>query len=276
MTYLFLATQADLTMCGAIPFRAARWAKRLGYAVRQLSEALALLADARFLVLDAEEEEVWLRTLIKHDGLLTKPNWLPSAKRAMAQVSSPVIRSAFAAEYPQLASEWGVDAIPHPIPHGIPDGMSKVEGIGDRGKGIDVTTPETVLSSTRVALVDEIAVAFEVFRERHPRSQLTADRRKLAAPYFKSHGAEYCTAGIRGIVYSPVHMGQNRSGTLYDTWEYVFKNVKNLEAFAGYELDPSTRPTGREPGRQDQELRRQIADGSMDLEVLEYAYGGPK
>jgi hypothetical protein len=236
MVYLFLTTQEDLTMCGAIPYRAARWAKRLGYAVKQLSEALALLADARFLVLDAEEEEVWLRTLIKHDGLLAKPNWLPSAKRAMAQVSSPLIRSAFAAEYPQLASEWGVDPIPHGIPHGIPDGMSESEGIGDRGKGIYVTTPQTALSCTQSPAL----VVFQAWMEAtgHPGALFDTKRQGVIGRALKHFDQQYLVETAQGWKNDAYCQGANKDGTVYDRVDLIFRDAEHIEKFHDLFLHP--------------------------------------
>lgn len=81
-------------------------------------------------------------------------------------------------------------------------------------------------------------------------------------------------AAVRGIVYSPHHMGDNDTGTKYDSLELIFRDAKHAELFAGYELEPETRPTGKRDGDLDRDMKRQLLAGTVDEELLKYAYGG--
>ena len=140
-------------------------------------------------------------------------------------------------------------------------------------------SPTTALSSAPNSAAvprvksDDVVSVFEAFRERHPRAVLTDDRRKLIARFVKGHGAAVCIAATKGIVYSPHHMGDNDRGEKYDSLEVIFKNARNVELFSGYELDPSTRPTGHREPAADRSLREKFAAGRMNPELAARAWG---
>lgn len=118
----------------------------------------------------------------------------------------------------------------------------------------------------------EVEVVFAAFREMHPRSVLTAERRKRILPYLKDNGVEICVAACRGIRYSPFHMGDNDRGEPYTQIEHIFKNQGNVEKFAEYELDPSTRPRGHRPPEQDRRLLEKLKGGQIDLAIAAKAW----
>ena len=119
-----------------------------------------------------------------------------------------------------------------------------------------------------VGRAGDVALVFASFRERHPQTQLTPPRSRLIAKWVGSHGVVTCVAATKGIVYSPHHQGDNDRGTVYDSLEVIFKNAANVEAFAGYELDPGTRPTGHPRGKVERDIRGQ----PMDAALAEYAF----
>jgi len=66
-------------------------------------------------------------------------------------------------------------------------------------------------------------------------------------------------------------MGDNDRGEKYDSLEVIFKNARNVELFSGYELDPSTRPTGRKRGT----IERDIRGRELNPELAARAFGRP-
>ncbi len=108
LAYHFLLEQADLTLCGALALRSTRWARCLGISAKALDGALAELEKGRFIVVDREEEEVWIRTFMRHDHVESVKQ-LAGARSALSGVVSPRILDAFAEEYPDLADAWASD-----------------------------------------------------------------------------------------------------------------------------------------------------------------------
>lgn len=113
--YLFLLSQPDLSYCGVIALRERRWSKKArGLSVDQISQDLAALAadpsenpsgnpssnplSGPLIVIDEDAEEVFVRSLIRLDGIWKQPNLLKAAREAARLVQSPRIRSALAAE----------------------------------------------------------------------------------------------------------------------------------------------------------------------------------
>ncbi len=97
--YMMLLSQPDLTHAGTLPLTIRRWSRLCGDGdVKALTASLRRLADARFVLVDGDTEELLIRTLIRNDGVFKQPKVLLSAKSDAAAISSPKLRSALAAE----------------------------------------------------------------------------------------------------------------------------------------------------------------------------------
>lgn len=120
--YLFLLSQPDLSYCGVIALRERRWSKKArGLTVEQISEALAALAanpsgnpslnpsgspvSGPLVVVDEDAEEVFVRSLIRLDGIWKQPNLLKAAREAARLIQSPQIRRALVAELRRIPVE---------------------------------------------------------------------------------------------------------------------------------------------------------------------------
>ena len=243
LAYQFLLQQSDINLLGVVPYRPVRWERRLGMTIKGLEAALAELASARFILLDVLEGELAVRTFMRHDHVLGSPLVEKGARSRLQEVNSPSIRAFIACQLSdEVRTEWGLDT---PSEGGCDRVSDTGLEVGGRRKEVRGKGLEADVTTSRAKTSDPIADLFAVYQERHPKAVLTSDRRRRLAPYLKSHGEHMCEAAIRGIVYSPFHMGDNDQGKSYDDWEVIFKNAKNLEAFAGYWTDPSTRPKGK-------------------------------
>jgi len=99
--YIFLTSQRDLTHCGVIPLRPTRWVpKAAGLTLGQVLEDLELLADpaAPFVIIDEDTGELFVRSLIRHDGVWKQPNIMKAARESAALIESPAILAALLAE----------------------------------------------------------------------------------------------------------------------------------------------------------------------------------
>ena len=115
--YLFLLSQHDLSHCGVMPLLPQRWAsKALGLSIADIECDLKWLegsanpsgnpdpAAARtpFVIVDRDTGEVFVRSLIRRDGIWKQPNVLKQARDAADQIESRRIRGALLAELRRL------------------------------------------------------------------------------------------------------------------------------------------------------------------------------
>lgn len=97
--YLFLVSQPDLAHDGVLALRERRWSKSAaGLTAAEVTEQLRELEDARFIVVDEDAEELLIRSFIRRDKVFRQPNVLRAAADHLEVVTSPLIRSALAAE----------------------------------------------------------------------------------------------------------------------------------------------------------------------------------
>jgi len=118
LTYLMLISQANLSACGLLDITEARWAAALGITREQLTATLQQLHERRFIILDAEAEQLLIRTFIKWDGGVNNEKRQKAITAATAAVTSTVIGDALA----EILAGYGLPhrlSKPHPMPYGI-------------------------------------------------------------------------------------------------------------------------------------------------------------
>lgn len=97
--FMFLVSQPDLAHDGVIALRERRWSKAAaGMTTAQIAADLDELSAARFVVVDADAEELLIRSFIRRDKVYRQPNVLRAAADHIATVSSALIKIAVAAE----------------------------------------------------------------------------------------------------------------------------------------------------------------------------------
>jgi hypothetical protein len=97
--YVALMTSQDLSWCGVMPYipkRLARFSADL--TERRVIGALSELENLRMVIVDRSTEELLVRTYIRHDGLLKKPNIARAMEKALVRVHSGDIRAAIIQE----------------------------------------------------------------------------------------------------------------------------------------------------------------------------------
>lgn len=100
--YVLALSQPNLSLCGVVSYTAKRWARlSSGGSVRAVVKALMELEEARFVVIDADTEELWIRSFVKHDGILKSPNATAGMKRDFHHIHSQEIREGFLEGLPE-------------------------------------------------------------------------------------------------------------------------------------------------------------------------------
>lgn len=104
--YELLMTHPTLTTAGVADWRPAKLAGLAKDAtVSVVREAAEELAAAWFVVFDDETEEILIRSFLRHDGVLKKPNVAISMTKAFAAVASAEIRGVIVHELLRLSVE---------------------------------------------------------------------------------------------------------------------------------------------------------------------------
>lgn len=110
LLYLQLLTSATLTYAGVADWRPKRIAslsaKRTANAV---DDAAAELVAGLYIVVDEDTEEVLIRSFLKHDGLLQKPNVTKAMVKAFNKVFSMTLKGVIVHELKRLSEgfpEW--------------------------------------------------------------------------------------------------------------------------------------------------------------------------
>jgi len=265
LLYLFLLTQEDMAISGLISLRVARWSSRMGWSSEALEEAAAVLESERFVVQDGEQGELWIRTLIRHEGILAQPNWLQAARRSFAAVASEKIKRAFVAEYPDLAAGWGLDAIPDAIPDAIRMPSPMGPGIGNREKGIGNREQVTVLVGTR-----EVGLVFAAWVEAGglaDRTKLTEDRRRKVKARLREYPFQDVVDAAVGIWEHEWHREHGQTDLAL-----ALRDGAHLEKFRDVHRGLVPRSDPKRLGSIDRDLKRAMQEGRVDMGLMAKIY----
>ncbi len=140
--YEALLTAPSLSHAGVADWRPKRLAALTsGTTIRDIEAAGAELAAARFVVIDEDTEEVLVRTFIRWDGLMKKPNMAVAMAKAWAGIASKVLRGVVVHELHRLQ-------VDQPELHGWahPNSKAKVSEVLDQERvdpaGVPAWTPD--------------------------------------------------------------------------------------------------------------------------------------
>lgn len=93
--YMLLISQADINHAGVLSLAAGRWANLAPDTTPvDIRTGLDELAAARFIVIDPDTEELWVRSYIVHDEAWRSPNGKKALVKAHAAVLSEGLRQA--------------------------------------------------------------------------------------------------------------------------------------------------------------------------------------
>jgi hypothetical protein len=112
--YFVLLSQRNLSLCGVLALTIDRWARFCaGGTVKAVRAALTELGNAGYVVVDRATEEAWVRTFVKHDGVLDKPNVVIAMARDFSGIHSQPIREGF------------LEGLPEGFLEGLPEGYAE-------------------------------------------------------------------------------------------------------------------------------------------------------
>lgn len=106
--YELLLSQEGINRAGLIDLHPRRWAQLASdMTIETIQKALRGLENARFVAVDADTEEVLVRSFIRNDGVVRQPNVLKNALNSARQVQSRRLREILAEELRRM-----IDFIP--------------------------------------------------------------------------------------------------------------------------------------------------------------------
>lgn len=105
-----LLLSKELSRCGVLPLRIALWSDRAPDASeKKVRGWLKELTASRHVVTDERYQEAFVRTYVRHDGLLGQPNVVAAMVSDYGLVASPTIRVAFMLELRRI---WDLADLP--------------------------------------------------------------------------------------------------------------------------------------------------------------------
>lgn len=120
--YLLALSQPTLTYAGVLPYTRKRWA---GLAVdtkpADITRAVTELVDYRYFIVDEDTEDVWVRSYLRHEGVLWMPNSRKPMWREITLIQSRPIQEAIRQEYPELFAQPNGKGLAEPIGEPFPE-----------------------------------------------------------------------------------------------------------------------------------------------------------
>ena len=99
-----LITQPTVATTGVLPLTLRRWQKNLGGDRAALDHGLSVLIDAGFIWIDIENEELLIRSWVKHN-VAGRTKMEKAAQDQVKGISSTTIKGHLGAEYPGLFND---------------------------------------------------------------------------------------------------------------------------------------------------------------------------
>jgi hypothetical protein len=104
--YMTLLSQPRLSYCGVLDYIPSRFAALTnGSTERKFRAAVATLEGSRFVMVDGSTHELLVRSYVRHDGVLDRPNMGKATARAVGQVVSVPLRDQVLAELGRLMAD---------------------------------------------------------------------------------------------------------------------------------------------------------------------------
>lgn len=104
--FVSLLTSPDLSWCGVAPLLPQRLVEfSADLTLRKVQGSLRALEDAGLVVTDTSTGEILVRSYVRHDGVMSKPNIVKAMIRARSKVRSQLIRDALNAELGRIHEE---------------------------------------------------------------------------------------------------------------------------------------------------------------------------
>ena len=101
--YWLLYSQPTISLCGVLALTAGRWCRMAQDDSREDVDAgLTELEAARFVIIDYQTEEVFVRSFMRNDGVWNSPKTQSAARDRVSAVMSSPLRRAIAVEMGRL------------------------------------------------------------------------------------------------------------------------------------------------------------------------------
>lgn len=101
-TYILALSQPGLSLCGVVGYTARRWAAMAPDTTeRAIVKTVRALECRGYLAVDENTEELWVRSFVRHDGVLESPNLVKGMWKDLGHVFSPYLRDLALYEIPE-------------------------------------------------------------------------------------------------------------------------------------------------------------------------------
>lgn len=139
--YFVANSQANMTYCGVVPFMPVSWSGLAGNSsAGKIRRDVKVLEDKNFVVLDRQTEELWVKSFIKHNNVMSQPNVIKAMKASYETIRSAKIKRAVYQSVPKDARDGMTDPFGKPPPKAEPQPEPQSKGFTEgNGKPLDPT-----------------------------------------------------------------------------------------------------------------------------------------
>lgn len=104
--YWQLYSQSNISLCGVVAYTPGRWSRQSADdGCEEILADLEVLADQRYIVVDFDTEEIFVRSFMRNDHVWQNPKTRGAAIASSQTVLSTVLRSAIEVEMSRLERE---------------------------------------------------------------------------------------------------------------------------------------------------------------------------
>lgn len=118
--YFLILSQPGMSYCGVISYRPKPWSLLSpGTTATIIDKAVRELEKTRFVLVDRDTEELWVRTFVHHDGVLDQPKLIVAMAHDFATIESDLIRQGLVEGLP----EGFLEGLPQRFPKANTQGL---------------------------------------------------------------------------------------------------------------------------------------------------------
>ena len=174
LAYLTLLSQPNVSLCGVLAFTPGAWSIIMRLSRRQVEEALDELTAHNFIVIDKKTDEVLIRSFVKNDGVLGKPNIIVACSKDYGAIHSKVIRQRVIEQFPKGFLEGLAEQFPKAFEQGFVERLAQVfvEAFGEpsrvRSSILHPPSSTSLQESDVETPTEPLAHPFEDFWDAYP------------------------------------------------------------------------------------------------------------
>lgn len=186
--YFLVFSQPGVNYCGVVPYQPHAWSQMAkDSTVGKVKKAVAELEEHSYVIVDRDTEELWIRSFVKHNNVLSQRQLTKAMRDAYPHIGSRRIKAAFYNSLPPAEQQHLTRPERHPdggpngsLPPDRPAGSPPSDGIGVRESVVEVEPEPVHPTSSSTANGDAAQPPRQPLEEEEDWATVEAKRRLAA------------------------------------------------------------------------------------------------